>query len=158
MNLRMTRRLAAAAAVGLVLTTTAFAQNMVVSANGDRDSVRQPDSIFTGVVTYTPLYQSNDHVNAGAGIVDFTQGARTAWHSHSDGQYFIVTSGVGWVQEEGGEKIEVKAGDVVWTPPNIVHWHGATASNAMSHIAVTPITSQGSVNWMEHVTDEEYLD
>jgi mannose-6-phosphate isomerase-like protein (cupin superfamily) len=80
-------------------------------------------------------------------------GARSAWHSHPGGQYLIVTSGTGWVQEEGGQKREIKPGDVIWTPPGVKHWHGATATNAMSHIAITNVVDgKTPIGWSTSLT------
>ena len=152
----MITTLATAAALALVGTSPTLA--VEVTRAEDRGSTIMPDAMFTGVVTYSPFYRPNDYVNAGAGTVEFTPGARTRWHSHSDGQYFVVTSGIGWTQERGGAKVEVRPGDVVWTPPGIAHWHGATAANSMSHIAVTPFNAEGGVAWMEAVSDADYLD
>jgi quercetin dioxygenase-like cupin family protein len=90
--------------------------------------------------------------------VTFEPGARTAWHTHPAGQYLVVTSGVGWVQERHGEKRRIRAGDVVWTPPGVEHWHGATATNSMSHIAVWEFVGGSGGEMMEHVSDEDYLD
>ena len=89
--------------------------------------------------------------------VTFEPGARTAWHNHHAGQYLIVTSGVGWVQERGGKKRVVRPGDVVWTPPGVVHWHGATTTNALSHLAVWQFVDGSGGELFEHVTDEDYL-
>ena len=90
------------------------------------------------------------------GLVTFTPGARSAWHTHPAGQLLIVTSGTGWVQEEGGAKHEIKPGDVIWTPPGVKHWHGATATNSMSHIAITNVVNGKNVEWLEKVSAEQY--
>ena len=95
-------------------------------------------------------------VRSTGGHVTFAPGARSAWHTHPAGQVLIVTDGVGWVQEEGGAKREIKPGDVVWCPPGVKHWHGATATTAMRHIAITGTVDGKNVDWMEHVTDEQY--
>ena len=89
--------------------------------------------------------------------VTFEPGARTAWHNHPAGQYLIVTSGVGWVQERGGKKREIRSGDVVWTPPGVVHWHGATTTDALSHLAIWDFVEGSGGELMEHVSDEDYL-
>ena len=91
-----------------------------------------------------------------AAIVTFEPGARTAWHTHPLGQTLIVTSGCGWVQREGGPKEEIRPGDVVWFPPGEKHWHGATATTAMSHIAIAEALDGKTVDWMEKVSDEQY--
>jgi quercetin dioxygenase-like cupin family protein len=89
--------------------------------------------------------------------VTFEPGAHTAWHNHPAGQYLIVTSGVGWVQQRGGAKREIRAGDVVWTPPGVVHWHGATPTHAMSHLAIWEFVDGSGGELMEHVSGEDYL-
>jgi quercetin dioxygenase-like cupin family protein len=83
-------------------------------------------------------------------------GARSAWHTHPAGQVLIVTAGAGWIQEEGQKKREIKQGDVVWTPPGVKHWHGATSNEDMSHIAITNMLGGKHVDWMERVSDEKY--
>jgi quercetin dioxygenase-like cupin family protein len=89
--------------------------------------------------------------------VSFEPGARTVWHNHPAGQYLIVTSGSGWIQQRGGEKRAIRAGDVVWTPPGVFHWHGATANDAMSHLAVWQFVDGSGGEVAEHVGDEVYL-
>ena len=114
---------------------------------------------FTGRVLVTPLFQANAHARAAGASVAFEPRARSAWHSHPAGQTLpIVTAGSGWVQQWGGEKQEFRTGDVIWTPPGVKHWHGATAVEGMTHIAVqVGITS--TARWSigsEHVSDEQY--
>jgi quercetin dioxygenase-like cupin family protein len=147
------------------LTTTAFlcllsagaaAEGVTVSPNGTRPSAQGPGANFTGTVTVTPLFAPTEHSNAGAGLVEFTPGARSNWHSHPAGQTLIVTVGSGWVQEEGGQKIAIKPGDVIVTAPGVKHWHGASAESSMSHIAVTPVADGKNVEWLEPVTDAQY--
>ncbi|WP_425064179.1 (R)-mandelonitrile lyase [Rhizobium rhododendri] len=92
------------------------------------------------------------------GHVTFDPGARSAWHTHPAGQILIVTSGTGWVQEEGAEKRVMRPGDVIWCPPDVKHWHGATATTGVSHIAITNMKDGTNVAWMEKVSDEQYLD
>ena len=90
------------------------------------------------------------------GSVTFEPGARTAWHTHPLGQTLIITAGLGWVQREGGAIEEVRAGDVVWFPPGLKHWHGATPTTAMTHIAVQESIDGKNVDWMEKVSDDQY--
>ncbi|MBL8203008.1 MAG: carboxymuconolactone decarboxylase family protein [Blastocatellia bacterium] len=112
---------------------------------------------FTGLVGVEFLQEATAPSHLAAGRVTFAPGARTAWHSHPLGQTLIVTTGAGWVQQEGGEKQEIKVGDVVWTPPGVKHWHGATATDRMTHIALTEQQSDGKrVDWMEKVSDAQY--
>jgi quercetin dioxygenase-like cupin family protein len=87
----------------------------------------------------------------------YRAGARSAWHTHPLGQTLIVTSGCGWTQCEGEAKVEIRAGDVIWCPPGHKHWHGATATTAMTHIAITEALDGVAVTWLEKVTEEEYL-
>lgn len=129
---------------------------MEVSASGTRDPVAGPVEVFTGEVTVTPLFTPNEFRRAGAGHVTFAPGARSAWHRHPKGQTLIITRGTGWVQQKGAPKLEVKEGDVIWTPPDVIHWHGATDTEAMSHIATQEPVDGIAVEWLEKVTDEEY--
>jgi quercetin dioxygenase-like cupin family protein len=146
------------AALSLLASTSAFAESTVISPNGSRASMKGPEANFTGAVTVDPLYPPNEQTSNGGGLVTFAPGARSAWHSHPAGQILIVTAGVGWVQEDGGRKREIRPGDVVWTPPGVKHWHGATATNAMSHIAITNVVDGKNVDWREKVADETYAD
>jgi quercetin dioxygenase-like cupin family protein len=145
-----------ATTLALLTCAAAQAQTMQVSPNGSRASVTGPAETFTGTVTVTPLFAPSEHSNAGGGLVEFTPGARSNWHTHPAGQTLIVTAGAGWVQEEGREKIAIKPGDVISTPPGVKHWHGAAAENSMSHIAITPARDGNVVEWLEPVTDEQY--
>ena len=152
----MNRHLAAVFPAALLAAAPAQAQSMKISANGDRHSTAGAAAYFTGSVTVTPLFAPTAESNAGGGQVEFAPGARSAWHTHPGGQTLIITSGTGWVQQEGGEKIAVKPGDVVYTPPGVKHWHGATANTSMSHIAVTPVLNGKNVDWLERVSDADY--
>jgi quercetin dioxygenase-like cupin family protein len=127
-----------------------------INRNGSRPSTRGPAQNFTGSVIVDPLFGATEHTHATGGLVTFEPGARTAWHTHPAGQTLIVTSGVGWVREWDGEPQWIQPGDVVWIPPNVKHWHGATATNRMSHIAITNMLNGKNADWLEHVTDEEY--
>jgi 4-carboxymuconolactone decarboxylase len=112
---------------------------------------------FTGAVGVEPVLQASEPSRLAGARVTFAPGARTAWHSHPLGQTLIVTAGVGWVQQEGGEKQEIRPGDVVWTPPGVKHWHGATATDRMTHIALTEQQPNGNrVVWLEKVSDAQY--
>jgi len=107
-------------------------------------------------VTVDQRFQRPDPARVGGGIVTFQPGARTAWHTHPLGQTLIVTAGTGWVQREGGPVEEIRVGDVVWIPPNVRHWHGATATTSMSHVAIAEALDGKSVDWKEQVTEEQY--
>ncbi|MDF3835529.1 cupin domain-containing protein [Cupriavidus basilensis] len=129
---------------------------MTVTPNGAQSSTRGPAEYFTGAVRVDPLFGPTAPSQTSAGQVTFDAGARSAWHTHPLGQTLIVTSGTGWVQEWGGEKKVVRRGDIVWCPPGVKHWHGATATNGMSHIAIQEVLDGKNVEWMEKVTDEQY--
>lgn len=130
---------------------------MEIVRNGSKPSMKGPAEWFTGDVRIDGLFQRDEPSRVGGAIVTFEPGARTAWHLHPLGQTLIVTSGVGWHQCEGGSVDEIRAGDIVWCPPNERHWHGATATTAMTHVAVQEALGGKPVEWFEHVTDEEYL-
>ena len=129
---------------------------MEVKRNGSRSSDNGPDTYFTGTVRIEPLFEAPDPARARCASVTFEPGARSAWHTHPLGQTLIVTSGCGWVQSEGGPKLEIRAGDVIWCPPNEKHWHGATPTTAMTHIAIQEHLGGKVVEWLEKVSDEEY--
>lgn len=145
-----------AAAISLALFggAPALAENSVFSPNGSRPNVRGPAQNFTGAVVVEPLYPYKETLRSTGGHVTFAPGARSAWHTHPAGQVLIVTDGMGWVQAEGGAKREIKPGDVVWCPPGVKHWHGATATTGVRHIAITGTVDGKNVDWMEQVTDE----
>ena len=130
---------------------------MEIVRNGTQPSVRGPADWFTGNVRIDSLFQRQEPSRLGGAIVTFEPGARTAWHTHPLGQTLIVTSGAGWHRCEDGPIEEIRAGDVVWCPPAHRHWHGATPTTAMTHIAVQEALDGSPVTWMEHVSDEEYL-
>jgi 4-carboxymuconolactone decarboxylase len=107
-------------------------------------------------VRIDPLFETKDPSNTSGSYVTFEPGARSAWHTHPLGQTLIVTAGTGWIQQEGGEKQEIKPGDVIWIPPGVKHWHGATATNGMTHLAIQGKVDGKNVDWMEKVTEEQY--
>lgn len=129
---------------------------MEITRNGDQPSVKGPEDWFTGSVRLDPLFAKRDMKKAAAALVTFEAGARTAWHTHPAGQTLIIQTGVGWVQKEGGSIEEVRSGDVVWFEPNEKHWHGASATKAMSHIAIQEEVNGSVVTWMEKVSDDQY--
>jgi quercetin dioxygenase-like cupin family protein len=130
---------------------------MEIKRAGSQPSSKGPADWFTGTVRIDPLFPVRDPARSAGNSVTFEPGARTAWHTHPLGQVLIVTSGCGWAQREGGPKEEIRPGDVVWFPPNEKHWHGATRTTAMTHIAIQESLDGKPVEWMEHVSDEEYL-
>ena len=111
---------------------------------------------FTGAVRIDPLFQAPDPARARGASVTFEPGARTAWHTHPLGQTLIVTAGCGWAQREGGPVEEIRPGDVIWFAPGEKHWHGATATTGMAHIAVQEELNGKVVDWMEQVHDQQY--
>jgi quercetin dioxygenase-like cupin family protein len=129
---------------------------MDIKRAGSQPSRKGAAEWFSGSVRIDPLFQAPEPARAGAGSVTFEPGARTAWHTHPLGQTLIITSGLGWVQREGGAIEEVRAGDVVWFPPGLKHWHGATPTTAMTHIAVQESIDGKNVDWMEKVSDDQY--
>ncbi len=129
---------------------------MEIKRNGSRPSGKGPDDWFTGVVRIDPLFQADAPARVAGASVTFEPGARTAWHTHPLGQTLIITSGLGWAQRDGGAIEEIRPGDVVWFPPNEKHWHGASPTNAMTHIAIQENLDGKVVDWMEKVTDEQY--
>lgn len=130
---------------------------MQITRIGTKPSAKGPADWFTGNVRIDQLFDPNEARRAAAAIVTFEPGARTAWHTHPLGQTLIITSGAGWVQKEGGPVEEIHPGDVVWFEPNERHWHGATATTGMSHIATQENLNGKVVDWMEQVTDEQYM-
>ncbi|MBI1227174.1 MAG: cupin domain-containing protein [Bacteroidetes bacterium] len=129
---------------------------MEIIKNGVIPSMKGPEDWFTGAVRIDFLFQKKEVTRAAGALVTFEPGARTAWHTHPAGQTLIVTSGLGWVQREGGPIEEIRPGDVVWFAPNEKHWHGASAKKAMSHIAIQEEIDGSAVTWMEKVTDSQY--
>jgi len=129
---------------------------MEITRAGSKPSGKGPAEWFTGTVRIDPLFTAPAPARVGGAAVTFEPGARTAWHTHPLGQTLIVTSGVGWVQREGGPVEEIRPGDVVWFPPGEKHWHGATATTAMTHIATQESLDGKAVEWMEHATDQQY--
>ena len=132
-------------------------RTMVISAATARPATVGARETFTGSVHVTPLFQPTAPSRSAGASVTFEPGARSAWHTHPLGQTLIVTAGTGWVQQEGGDRREIRAGDVVWTPPGIKHWHGALPTSSMSHIAIQEAQDGKVVRWLEHVSDDQYF-
>ncbi len=129
---------------------------MKITRVGKQASGKGPADWFTGTVRVDPLFQAPDPAFVTGASVTFEPGARTAWHTHPLGQTLIVTFGAGWVQREGGEIEDIRPGDVVWFEPGEKHWHGATPTTAMTHIAIQEKLDGKVVDWLEHVTDDQY--
>lgn len=128
---------------------------MEIKRNGTRPTNKGSEEYFTGEVRIEPLLQASDPARVHCASVSFAPGARTAWHTHPLGQTLIVTSGNGWAQRHGGPVEELHVGDVVWFPPGEKHWHGATATTPMTHIAIQEALDGKTVDWLEKVTDGE---
>ena len=129
---------------------------MEILKNGTLASIKGLEEWFSGDVRIDPLFPKREATKAVGALVTFEPGARTAWHTHPAGQTLIVTSGLGWVQREGGAVEEIHPGDVVWFEPEEKHWHGATANKAMSHIAIQEEVDGKAVTWLEKVSDKQY--
>ena len=129
---------------------------MEIKRVGSQASAKGPAEWFTGTVRIDALFQAPDPALVSGASVTFEAGARTAWHTHPLGQTLVVTAGCGWAQREGGAIEEIRPGDVVWFPPGEKHWHGATATTAMTHIAIQEKRDGKVVEWLEHVSEEQY--
>jgi quercetin dioxygenase-like cupin family protein len=129
---------------------------MEIKRTGSQPSGRGPAEYFTGTVRIDPLFQAPAPARVLSASVTFEPGARTAWHTHPLGQNLIVTSGCGVVQSWGGPVAQIRPGDVIWCPPGEKHWHGATETTAMTHIAIVEQLDGKAVDWMEKVSDAEY--
>ena len=127
-----------------------------IKRNGSQASTKGSADWFTGSVRLDPLFQSKQPARVAGVSVTFEPGARTAWHTHPLGQILVVTAGLGWTQREGGPVEEIHPGDVVWFAPGLKHWHGASPTTAMTHIAIHEQLDGTNVNWMEKVSDEHY--
>ena len=130
---------------------------MKITRAEDQTSAAAPAEYFTGTVWQDNRHLPEEGASAGAVIVTFAPGARTAWHTHPRGQLLIVTSGAGWVQREGEPKQEVRSGDKIWFEPGERHWHGARNDRALTHVAIHESVDGVHVNWEEKVSDADYL-
>ena len=129
---------------------------MKIQRNGSQPSKPVPAEWFTGTVRLDTPFKAETPGRVGGAFVTFEPGARTNWHTHPLGQTLLVTAGFGWVQREGGPVEEIRPGDVVWFPPGEKHWHGATPTTAMTHIAIVEELDGKTADWLEPVTDEQY--
>ena len=129
---------------------------MEIVRAGSKPSAKGPEAWFTGTVRVDPLFNPFDSARVQGASVTFEPGARTAWHTHPLGQTLVVTAGLGRVQREGGRIEEIRPGDVVWFAPGEKHWHGASPTTAMAHIAIQEVKDGKVVDWMEKVSDEQY--
>lgn len=128
-----------------------------IKRSGSQPSAKGPNEWFTGSARIDPLFSATEPSRVSGALVTFEPGARTAWHTHPLGQNLIVVSGLGWTQCEGGKKTEIRPGDVISCPPGHKHWHGATSTTGMSHIAIQEALNGKPVDWLEKVSDEQYL-
>lgn len=142
--------------VALVAALPPALGQTVNTVTGPQATTRGPAATFTGTVWVTSLVPNDSIYTTVAGRVAFEPGARSYWHSHPTGQILIVTDGVGYHQIKGEPKQVIRQGDVVKCPPNVVHWHGASAGSKMTHLYIIPNTEKGIVNWLQAVTDAEY--
>jgi quercetin dioxygenase-like cupin family protein len=129
---------------------------MGITRAGTHPSQTPSAEYFIGTVRLDPIFSASEPAKAKGGLVTFAPGARTNWHTHPLGQTIIITTGIGWVCFWGEKVEEVRPGDVVWFPPGVKHWHGASPTNGMSHIAISEHIDGKTVDWMERVTDEQY--
>ncbi|MBE5102320.1 (R)-mandelonitrile lyase [Priestia aryabhattai] len=141
---------------GQALAEEANENSQIITRSGSQASSKGPAEYFTGNARIDPLFSENDSSPDSGAYVTFEPGARSAWHTHPAGQRLIVTEGVGWTQEWGGPVKEIRAGDVVWCPPGVKHWHGASPNKAMTHIALNRAVDGQNVEWLEKVSDEQY--
>lgn len=129
---------------------------MEIRRSGSQASTKGPGEWFTGQVRIDPLFAPPEPARVAGALVTFEPGARTAWHTHPLGQTLIVTAGRGWAQRDGGAVEEILPGDVVWFAPGEKHWHGATKTTGMSHLAIQEKLDGKQVDWLEHVSEEQY--
>jgi quercetin dioxygenase-like cupin family protein len=145
------------AAIGLVAHAAPPVGKQVVVVRRDAaPPVRGPAERFTGEAYVDSRFNGAEGTRVTSAIVSFKPGARTAWHTHPHGQLLVVVSGCGWVQQEGGAKEVIRAGDMIWTPAGVKHWHGAAADSGLSHAAIIERVDMSDVTWMEQVSDQEY--
>jgi quercetin dioxygenase-like cupin family protein len=140
----------------MTMVATTAVVSISIARAGTQASQKGPAEYFTGSVRIDPLFQATDSTQASGAYVTFEPRARTAWHTHPRGQTLVVTAGVGRVQVEGSPIEEIRPGDVVSIPPGKRHWHGASPTTAMTHLAIQEQLNGKVVEWMEKVTDEQY--
>ena len=141
------------------LSSIAFADashEVRISRAADNPSVQAPAGNFTGAVRLASQFRGDAPSRVAGALVTFEPGARTNWHTHPLGQTLIVTQGSGFVQSWGEPRERITVGDVVWIPPNTKHWHGASESDSLSHVAITEVLEGKTVEWMEPVSDSRY--
>lgn len=129
---------------------------IVFNAHAGQASIIGAPTHFVGNARIDPLFAAQAPSKVSAGYVTFQPGARSNWHTHPLGQTLVVTTGTGWVQQQGADKQVIKPGDVIWTPPGIKHWHGATSTTGVTHMAIQEVLEGKSVEWLEPVTEAQY--
>ncbi len=149
-------KLLAATVLSFSLVASASGQTITIARSGSQPSRQGPAENFTGSVRVDSPFQASDPARVSGALVTFEPGARSAWHSHPLGQTLIVTAGTGRVQQWGSPVDEIRQGDVVWIPPNQKHWHGASPTSSMAHIAIVEQLDGKSTDWMEKVSEEQY--
>ena len=156
MLLSLSILLSGSVCAGQALAAEAAHKSQTISRAGSQPSIKGPAEYFTGNVRVDPLFPATDSAPFSGAYVTFEPGARSAWHIHPKGQHLLVTAGVGRTGEWEGRVEEIKAGDVIWCPPGVKHWHGTSPTTAMTHIALTGTFNGKNVEWMEKVSDEQY--
>jgi quercetin dioxygenase-like cupin family protein len=131
-------------------------QAQTIIRAGSQASSKGPAEYFTGNVRVSPIFSAKPSTPLSGAYVTFAPGARSAWHTHPAGQHLIVTAGEGWIQGWGGPVSELREGDVVWCPPGVKHWHGASTKSKLTHIALTRLVNDKNVEWLEKVSDDQY--
>src|SRR3954470_14331063 len=144
------------AASATIMKTTGRTAQMEITRSGSQPSAKGPEQYFTGSVRIDAPFKGTGAARVGGATVTFEPGARTAWHTHPLGQSLLITSGLGWAQHDAGPIEELRPGDVVWFAPNEKHWHGASPTTAMTHIAIQEKLNGSPVTWLEKVSDEQY--
>ena len=129
---------------------------MKIQTNGSKPSAEGPENYFTGTVRIDAPFKAEEPGRVEGAYVTFEPSARTAWHTHTLGQTLVVTAGLGWVQREGGPVEEIRPGDVVWFAAGEKHWHGASLTTAVTHIAIVESQDGKNTDWLEKVSDEQY--
>jgi quercetin dioxygenase-like cupin family protein len=140
----------------VIMSASLLAQSVTISRSGSQPASDGDAQYFTGAVRIETLFSAVEPSRLSGALVTFEPGARTAWHTHPLGQTLIVTQGTGWVQQWGSSVKEMREGDVVRIPPGVKHWHGATATTRMTHVAINEHLNGKVVDWMEKVSDEQY--
>lgn len=154
--LRVVACLAIAQAIAAGAQPAPASPGVQITRAGSQPSAVGPDAFFTGRARVDPVWPADSNINAAGANVTFEAGARSAWHTHPAGQYLVIVSGVGRTQQWGKPILEIRPGDVVWCPPGVKHWHGASPKTAMTHLSVAGTVDGKNVNWMEKVSDEQY--